>query len=170
MTTKTLFLAAAAVAAVAAAPLAASAATITYEGSTYTVDTPGTGSGSFSGNTVFEIPVASSDVMNRLTIQAGSTTEFLEKAIDGSTYEGGTPNLSVAVTGPDGALYKFYQPLTATGDWKVFVKFGSGTGGSAGGTYSLGPIPEPATWAMMLVGVAAVGGAMRRRARLATAA
>ncbi len=30
--------------------------------------------------------------------------------------------------------------------------------------------PEPATWALMLVGVGAVGGAMRRRSRLASAA
>ena len=30
-------------------------------------------------------------------------------------------------------------------------------------------VPEPATWAMMLVGLGAIGGAMRRRAKLATA-
>lgn len=41
---------------------------------------------------------------------------------------------------------------------------GSSTGaGSFAGNFSVTAIPEPATWAMMLVGVAAIGTAMRRR-------
>ncbi len=34
-----------------------------------------------------------------------------------------------------------------------------------GGTIEIAAIPEPATWALMLVGIAAVGTAMRRRPR-----
>jgi hypothetical protein len=32
-----------------------------------------------------------------------------------------------------------------------------------------GAVPEPATWAMMLVGFGVVGGAMRRRVRVVAA-
>jgi hypothetical protein len=34
---------------------------------------------------------------------------------------------------------------------------------------SVAPIPEPATWAMMLVGIGVVGGMMRSRRKLAPA-
>lgn len=40
---------------------------------------------------------------------------------------------------------------------------GPGTANAIGGV-----VPEPATWAMMIVGVGAVGGAMRRRSKVST--
>ncbi|WP_148276618.1 FxDxF family PEP-CTERM protein [Sphingobium sp. SYK-6] len=36
---------------------------------------------------------------------------------------------------------------------------------SYGGNINVSPVPEPATWAMMVAGIAAVGMTMRRRAR-----
>jgi len=57
-----------------------------------------------------------------------------------------------------------------------FTASGAGTltfvgtgGGSFGGSIAItpAPVPEPATWAMMLAGVAAVGTAMRRRSHRA---
>ena len=38
-----------------------------------------------------------------------------------------------------------------------------GTSGSFGGNINITAVPEPATWAMMLLGFGAVGFAMRRR-------
>ena len=37
-----------------------------------------------------------------------------------------------------------------------------------GAPAATGAVPEPATWAMMLVGFGAVGGALRRRQKVAT--
>ncbi|MFC3595135.1 PEPxxWA-CTERM sorting domain-containing protein [Novosphingobium piscinae] len=45
------------------------------------------------------------------------------------------------------------------------LTFGSTTAGSGGNT---GAVPEPSTWAMMLLGFAAVGMAMRKRANVVT--
>lgn len=43
---------------------------------------------------------------------------------------------------------------------------GSSGGGSSGGTPPpVAAVPEPATWAMMILGFGAIGGAMRRRSR-----
>ena len=44
-----------------------------------------------------------------------------------------------------------------------FTVTGSHGGGSFGGNLNVTPVPEPATWAMMILGFGAVGFAMRRR-------
>jgi hypothetical protein len=54
------------------------------------------------------------------------------------------------------------QFLTA-GTYTLHVTGERGAASSFGGSISFGAIPEPATWAMMLLGFGAVGFAMRRR-------
>jgi hypothetical protein len=44
------------------------------------------------------------------------------------------------------------------------------SGASYSGTIDVAPVPEPASWAMMIAGIAAVGTAMRRRAHTARVA
>ena len=44
------------------------------------------------------------------------------------------------------------------------------TGASYSGTIDVAPVPEPASWAMMIAGIAAVGTAMRRRSTVARVA
>jgi hypothetical protein len=53
------------------------------------------------------------------------------------------------------------------GDYRVAFAGTTPAGGVATGnlTFQLIPVPEPATWAMMLVGFAGIGFAMRRRAK-----
>ena len=60
-------------------------------------------------------------------------------------------------------------PAVGTGD-SVTFNVSAGTIGGANlaglggvGTNAVNPVPEPATWAMMLVGFGAVGGALRSR-------
>jgi hypothetical protein len=169
MTPKTMFLAAAAVAAVASAPVAASATTLVFAGTTYTVDAISGGSGSFSGDTVFEFPITSAEEALNFGITATGSVPFLHGLELGTTNEGGMTKLGLPVTLANGASEYFQSALSGVGDWKVFIKFSDPSGT---GTYSLAalpPIPEPATWTLMLVGVAGVGGALRRRNRLAVA-
>ena len=44
------------------------------------------------------------------------------------------------------------------------------SGASYSGTIDVAPVPEPASWAMMIAGIAAVGTAMRRRSNVARVA
>jgi hypothetical protein len=70
---------------------------------------------------------------------------------------------------------------TGFGDRTVFYEFNFGTTGATGITLNTngfsngvlyatnGPVPEPATWAMMLFGFGAIGFALRRRGSLQAA-
>lgn len=107
---------------------------------------------------------------------------------------GGTATAFNALTGQShlttGGLLNFGQTLygityigvhfgdagTGLGDRTVFYEFNFGTGGNTGITlntsgfsnavlYATGVVPEPATWAMMLVGFAGMGFAVRRSRR-----
>ena len=60
-------------------------------------------------------------------------------------------DFSVAASGI--TSFKIYQPNSGTGDGVVFDNF----------SFSAAAVPEPATWAMMILGMGAVGFAMRRR-------
>lgn len=55
------------------------------------------------------------------------------------------------------------SPLFITGNSHELVVQGTGNGSYGGSIVVTSPIPEPATWAMMIAGIAAVGMTMRRR-------
>lgn len=80
--------------------------------------------------------------------------QVVETASDG-------PLPSPFVGDPDDDTYRFL----------VFDADGTRTNNTGGVSFSYelvgAPVPEPATWAMMLVGFAAVGAAMRRRPEVA---
>jgi hypothetical protein len=68
----------------------------------------------------------------------------------------------------NGANPTFSYSTVLTLDQFSIVGFGVGNGGlyfndSTGFNFSVSAVPEPATWALMILGFGAVGGAMRRR-------
>ncbi|MFM6854352.1 MAG: FxDxF family PEP-CTERM protein [Sphingopyxis sp.] len=60
-------------------------------------------------------------------------------------------------------------PITlGAGTYSINVNGNSGPDGFYAGSLSLGAVPEPATWAFMILGFGLVGGAMRRRKSVRT--
>ena len=116
--------------------------------------------GAYSGSIGFSNSLAG---LYSIVVQS-STPGFLISSVtlDGISY-GGAP---AAVVGP----------LTGNLGVGSYTFAFSGTsptpnGGAVSGniTFNLIPVPEPATWAMMLLGFAGIGIAMRRRVRPALA-
>ena len=70
---------------------------------------------------------------------------------------GGTSTAATLLTLTSGTYYLEYSPSIVQ---KEYV---------TGGITLLQSVPEPAAWGMMLLGIAALGGAMRQRRQLATA-
>jgi hypothetical protein len=56
-------------------------------------------------------------------------------------------------------------PIILTGSSHSLVVSGTGNGSYGGSIVVSAAVPEPATWAMMIAGIAAVGMTMRRRAQ-----
>ena len=101
---------------------------------------------------------ASTQVSAQLLAQSGSTPQLIQYSLYSGTPGSGTfqsqSNLDFSPT-------IAFTP--AAGDYYVEVDFIAKSGEVAGGTLTAG-VPEPASWAMMLVGFGALGVALRRRA------
>jgi hypothetical protein len=85
------------------------------------------------------------------------TTVFLTNLDDLSEYSFAVVNdgpVSVAALG---------KTFLYAGNYSLTVNGTSAGGGSYGGDLSVAPVPEPATWALMIAGLGVVGMAMRRR-------
>lgn len=57
--------------------------------------------------------------------------------------------------------------LIAAGNYTLFVKGKNTRTGSLGGTITIAALPEPGTWAMMIIGFGAVGFSLRRKRKTA---
>jgi hypothetical protein len=85
----------------------------------------------------------------------------------GATLAGGAGNLVINNAGnPLSTVYVFNAPIPLGMNTLTFTgNLANGASSStASGTLSLAPVPEPTTWALMILGFGAVGSAMRRRA------
>lgn len=162
---KALFAAATAIAAVAAVPASAVVIVLTAgTNGTYTggfdttVSTPGT----FSHTYTFEIPTAGTTSTGLITI-ASSALSNLD--LTSATFNG----QALAMSGP-GIFETGSITIPTSAGWQTLVVNGTTpNNGTYSGSISFTPsanqtaVPEPATWAMMVMGFGAVGFAMRRR-------
>lgn len=153
----------AAVALMAVAP--ASAATITL-----TPGANGTLSGGFEASNLgatfsetftFSLPTAGTTGVSLTSIAVDSITnvDFTSATLNG---------ISLALS-PTGVFETGGISLaTLAGNQTLVINGTSGGNGSFGGNVSFAPaggvVPEPATWALMILGFGLVGGMMRRRA------
>lgn len=135
-------------------PAAANAATTIIPFSS----TPGT-SGAFSDTFSFSSPT---NALVSISISSSITgpltnVNFVNKGVKIN----GTP-LTAVTTGANELLQILNLPV-AHGLQTLIVNGSAQKLGSYSGTITLASVPEPATWAMMILGMGAVGFAMRRR-------
>ena len=103
------------------------------------------------------------------TFFMGSTTNNEWWAVFGTNTAGTLPGGSALITGsnenshnlPGWGSYKYYD-FVALGTKNVDNQFNAGNV-LLGGIALTPAVPEPATWAMMLLGFAGIGAAMRRK-------
>jgi len=161
-----LYAAAAALGVVAMAP-AASATDLSYalvqDGDSYTANYGHAGlAGAFNDSITFT-PSVGDSLADITLVQAGTgltAISFSELTLDGIDL---LPSL---VSNPGGSVLLLTGYALAAGEHVLTIGGTAGGNASYGGTvnFALGSaVPEPATWAMMLVGVAAIGMTMRRR-------
>jgi len=108
-------------------------------------------------DSILTLQVSSTAILNNLL----KDVDFTSVIFDGTalTFKNDVGNLiSSSDYGPVVVSASIVHHLVVTGTLY-------GVTGTFGGNINIAPIPEPATWAMMLAGVAAVGTAMRRRVR-----
>jgi hypothetical protein len=104
----------------------------------------------------------------------------VKDSINPKDYYGGVNNLTFTITGAGLSLASLTSQQETVGNVTRNVFFGAdlrqciGTApcvtGPVGAIASVGGVPEPATWAMMLVGFGGMGALMRRQRRFARAA
>jgi opacity protein-like surface antigen len=123
-------------------------------------------SNDFTHTFTFQFPSAgtsSGTISTALTVK-GTNINFTSVTFNGTTFD-------LSPNGP--AEFGSLINLPVLAGWQTLVVKGTSDGnGSYGGSLSFAPVPEPATWAMMIIGFTGAGVAIRRNRRqgaLATA-
>lgn len=124
-----------------------------------------TDAGAFSQSATFELP--------QLGNTGSSITNSATKLAMGSS--GNIDFTSIFLTDPNGMVYNYSLTptglvetgnillATVAGTYKLTVEGTANTAATYGGNITFSAVPEPATWALMILGFGAVGFSMRRR-------
>jgi hypothetical protein len=154
-----------AVAALAMAGSAQAAQYLTLTGASGVFGDDDVGPGDFTRTFTFDVPAGFT--LTSLTITSAATTDPATNLDFAEVTFNGTDFVTVE-TGASEFRRLLNQPVMMTGN-TIFVRGTSGADSSFSGTITLantgtgGAIPEPATWAMMLMGFGAAGAAVRGR-------
>ena len=87
------------------------------------------------------------DILSAILTGPGGTSFSLDKVFDNGFTES----------------FSFGPMLLALGDYQLTLSGNNRGVGDLGGTVTISAVPEPATWAFMLLGFGGMGVAMRRR-------
>jgi hypothetical protein len=103
--------------------------------------------------------LADASVIN-ISFEDATDINFTEATLNGLA-------LQITNGAPVATAITLSQIFSAGGTNTLIIKGLAGSNASYSGTvnYTVSPVPEPATWAMMIGGFGLVGGAMRRRTR-----
>ncbi len=145
-------------------PDPAAAGSVVVSGSTTTVNfgqNP-VSNPTFSGSFTFSNTVA--DLYNIVISTSTPGVTFTSASLTGP---GGPFPLGLF---PDNTSLKLANAALAVGSYTFSFSGNNGnTGGALTGNVTITPLPEPATWAMMLLGFGAIGLTIRSRRKLALA-
>ncbi len=162
------------------APTVAQAQTATGPGMAYNLYSPTAGSGTFGNNgglsgvftNVFTFVVTRTGVLSA-DFSNASTGNGLASDIDFSsgvlTGNNATINFTRLLGEPMSTIEVWGIDPTniAAGTYTLTVSGRSfGTIATYAGNFNVSAVPEPAAWALMMIGVGAIGGALRRRQRV----
>ena len=89
-----------------------------------------------------------------------------------SVYDGAGPGGALEFSSISGFFSTGGQKILAAGTYNLELDSPANVSDSIAGTVAVFavPVPEPASWALMMIGVGAIGGALRRRVKTADAA
>jgi opacity protein-like surface antigen len=118
----------------------------------------------FLSNFVFSIG-GSSDFDSALVSMAGNKTDLSFTGFDLYTSGGNLIRTGTNVSTGTLDVWSLSAENIVSGNYRLAVTGNvlGINGGSFGGNVNISPIPEPATWGMMIGGLAVVGMAVRRR-------
>ena len=138
-----------------AAPAAANALTLVIPFG----NSPGAGSGKFVDTYTFNFPMAgtASVVLGSTQSGPGTNVNFATNSVRFNNVI-----LSVVSSGTVELQELLNQPVAA-GSQTLAIKGFAQALGSYAGTVTFASAPEPSTWAMMILGMGAIGYSMRRR-------
>lgn len=107
------------------------------------------------------------DTDTQLEAQAHNAKQLIQYDLYSGTPTGANTNLTTSPLSDSSELVEALAP----GDYFVQVKPGyiAVSGEVSSGSLITASVPEPASWALMILGVTAIGGALRGRKRLAAA-
>lgn len=94
-------------------------------------------------------------------------SSFPEVSFTSAILTGPSGPVALALDSDDGIIERWLSPEVGllAGQYTLTINGTTGPNGVLGGHVDIQAIPEPATWAMMLLGFGAAGFALRRRRR-----
>ena len=120
---------------------------------------------SITGNVIDDRSKAPNPVPDTIMTLIANPSDPTPTVADGFIYDNHTPlnTNGVLFQGASGAIYNLWSNGGPSNDaaGELYTYGGPVANFDAHGTLDVGPVPEPAAWAMMLVGFGALGGALR---------
>jgi hypothetical protein len=154
---KVLFAAALASATILSAPAAQAAQFLNFDGISGTFGYNNLVAGSFDNTFTFDVgslPGTAGGTISSIRVSSLTDIDFTSVTLNGEDFD-------IDSTGT--VEFRHITLPVSAGLQTINVKGTSGGNASYDGVISFAPVPEPATWAMMVGGFGLVGGAMRRR-------
>lgn len=142
-----------------AAPAAQAATFINFDGISGTFGNNNVASGSFDNTFTFDVgslPGTAGTTISSIRVSALTNIDFTSVTLNGEDFD----------VDSSGTVEQRHIILpVSAGLQTINVKGTSGGNASYDGVIAFAPVPEPASWATMLIGFGAIGTAMRRTRR-----